>query len=123
VLVENTFGILASRFRVFRKPIGLTPEKVSLLTMTCILLHNFIRKSNSNHIYAPPGTFDTHDDNGTLIQEGSWRQDVYDSCAIRSLEVIPRRPTTNAIKIREAFYYLLHTFTIICNIKYLIRLL
>lgn len=103
VLIENTFGILASRFRVFRKPIGLAPEKVSLLTMTCILLHNFIKKSNSNHIYAPPGTFDTYDDNGTLIQEGSWRQDVQASCAIRPLEVVPRRPTTNAIKIREEF--------------------
>jgi len=54
-------------------------------------------------MYAPPGTFDTYDDNGTLIQEGSWRQDIQDSCAIRPLEVISRRPTTNAIKIREAF--------------------
>jgi len=103
VLVENTFGILASRFRIFRKPIALNTEKVTLLTMTCILLHNFIRKNNSNQMYAPPGTFDTYDDNGTLIQEGSWRQDIQDSCAIRPLEVISRRPTTNAIKIREAF--------------------
>lgn len=103
MLVENTFGILASRFRIFRKPITLNTEKVTLLTMTCILLHNFIRKSSSNHIYAPPGTFDTCNDNGSLIQEGSWRQDVPDSCAIRSLEEVPRRPTANAIKIREAF--------------------
>ena len=42
VVVENTFGILVSRFRIFKKPIQLNPEKVTLLTLTCILLHNFM---------------------------------------------------------------------------------
>jgi len=53
--------------------------------------------------FRPAGTFDMYDDNGTLIQEGSWRQDIQDSWAIRPLEIISRWQTNNAIKIREAF--------------------
>lgn len=47
VVVENTFGILVTKFRIFKKPIPFNPEKVSLITMTCILLHNFLRKCAS----------------------------------------------------------------------------
>lgn len=74
VVVENTFGILVSRFRIFKKPIQLNPEKVTLLTLTSILLHNFLRKSfTSSKIYTPPGTVDVIDENNTLIIPGLWR--------------------------------------------------
>lgn len=42
-VVENVFGILASVFRIFRKPMLVQPEKASLICMTCALLHNFLR--------------------------------------------------------------------------------
>lgn len=32
VVVENSFGILSSRFRRFKQPIGLIPEKATLIT-------------------------------------------------------------------------------------------
>ncbi|XP_015375183.1 PREDICTED: uncharacterized protein LOC107169813 [Diuraphis noxia] len=39
-IVENAFGILTSRFRVYEKPISLIPEKVdSIVNATCAL-HN-----------------------------------------------------------------------------------
>jgi len=41
--VENAFGILASRFRIFRKAIDLSVEKVELITLTACALHNFIK--------------------------------------------------------------------------------
>lgn len=114
VVVENTFGILASKFRIFRKPILLNPEKTSVLTMTCILLHNFLRKSvTSKKIYMSLGATDIYDQNGELIQFGSWRNEIEEfqgSCAIRSLSHIPRRPTLNAKQIREEFttYFFSH---------------
>jgi len=59
------FGIMASVFRVFRGPILLEPEKVRDITMTSVLLHNFLRKSrSSNSIYTPPGIFDTVNNDG-----------------------------------------------------------
>lgn len=83
VKVENTFGILAAKFKIFGQPIALSPEKVSIVTMTCILLHNFLINSKSS-TYNPPGTIDEYDENGVL-HEGSWRQEVSDSCAIRPI--------------------------------------
>lgn len=102
VLSENTFGILTARFRFFRKAIELTPEKVRLLTMTCVLLHNFLMKSSSSqNIYNPQGTVDKYD-NGALI-EGAWRQEAPQNCAIRPTPHIARRSPMNATRIREHF--------------------
>ncbi|KAJ8912223.1 hypothetical protein NQ315_009047 [Exocentrus adspersus] len=103
VVVENTFGILATRFQVFKNTIQLSPEKVSLLTMTCILLHNYLRSSKtSSCIYMPPGTLDTYD-NDTLITPGSWRNEIDAACSLRDMPHIPRRAPLNARQIRDEF--------------------
>lgn len=114
VVVENTFGILASKFRIFRKPILLDPKKTSEVTMSCILLHNFLRKSEtSRSIYTPPGTIDVYDQNGELIQNGVWRREIEEfeeSCAITPLPNVARRPPLDAKQIREEFTsYFLNT--------------
>lgn len=44
-IVENTFGILASRFRILLQTINLSPEKVSTIVLTCCYLHNFLREN------------------------------------------------------------------------------
>ncbi|KAF8789256.1 putative nuclease HARBI1 like protein [Argiope bruennichi] len=62
-VVENVFGIMTSVFRVFRKSTALQPDKVSDVTLACVLLHNFMRKSaSSSSSYSTPGTFDTEAD-------------------------------------------------------------
>lgn len=104
VVVENAFGILASRFRIFRKPILLNPEKTTIITMTCVLLHNFLRNSStSSAIYTPPGTIDVYNINDQLVVPGSWRNEIEDMCAIRPLRQIPRRPAQDVNQIREEF--------------------
>lgn len=40
----NVFGILSSVFRVFRKPLLLSPEKATRITLAAIHLHNYLRK-------------------------------------------------------------------------------
>ena len=42
-IVENAFGILSSRFRVFMTPIALCPEKVEEIVKACCNLHNYLR--------------------------------------------------------------------------------
>ena len=37
-VIENAFGIMAARFRVFRRPIIGTVEKVKKVTKSCVLL-------------------------------------------------------------------------------------
>lgn len=40
-VVENAFGILASRFRLLHTMIELAPKSVELVIQTCCILHNF----------------------------------------------------------------------------------
>ena len=43
-VAENAFGILVSRFRVFRRPLLVKPEVVDAVVKACTVLHNFLRK-------------------------------------------------------------------------------
>ena len=66
LIVENAFGILTNRFRVFMTPKGLVPEKVEVITMACCALHNFLR-SRAHSVYMPPGSIDTEDPSHMLF--------------------------------------------------------
>lgn len=104
VVVENTFGILTSVFRIFRRPMDLDPKTVSELTMTCVLLHNYLRTSNSSsNRYTPQGSFDIYDSSGNMVTAGSWRRDNNGYNAMQNLPFIPRRSSLNARQIREEF--------------------
>lgn len=109
VVVENTFGIMTSKFRIFKSSIPLSDVKASIITMTCVLLHNFLRRSKtSRELYTPPGTTDMYK-NGELVSPGSWR--INNSNNLIPLQQLPRRATGNAIQIRENFM----TFLNGCN--------
>lgn len=47
-IVENAFGILASRFRVFHTDIMLNPEKATLIATACCYLHNYLKVKNES---------------------------------------------------------------------------
>ncbi|CAB3232811.1 unnamed protein product [Arctia plantaginis] len=67
--------------------------------MTCILLHNFLRRSNtSRNFYTPNGTADSYV-NGELLRGGSWRS-TDRGTGITPLKGVPRRSTENALETR-----------------------
>ncbi|CAH1999221.1 unnamed protein product [Acanthoscelides obtectus] len=106
VTIENTFGIMSSVFRIFKRPIPLNIPKASLITMTCVLLHNFLRKSKtSRHMYTPPNSVDKYV-NGELTQPGSWRQNY--TGTFDPLQHVPRRAPTCAIETRLNFMKYIH---------------
>ena len=73
-IVENAFGILSNRIRVFMSPIRLMPEKVESIAFACCTLHNFLRsKQTSRNVYTPPGTFDSEDTDTHTMISGNWR--------------------------------------------------
>jgi hypothetical protein len=45
-VVENAFGILSNRFRVFLTTINLSPEKVEKIVLASIALHNYLCEKN-----------------------------------------------------------------------------
>lgn len=49
-VVENAFGILANRFRIFLTTINLSVEKVQIITLACCALHNFLKEESPNYL-------------------------------------------------------------------------
>ena len=72
--IENAFGILSARWRIFRKPIRADIKKVDLIVKGCVCLHNYLLYVDTAS-YTPAGYVDNYNDNGTIIH-GAWRQEV-----------------------------------------------
>lgn len=71
-LVENVFGILASKFQILKTEMRYTvPHCVNIVWAVCIL-HNVLRKL-CGQAYMPPGSFDSEDINYAVIP-GDWRE-------------------------------------------------
>ena len=72
-IIENSFGILAARFRIFRRPIHAKVKTVENITKACTALHNYLMKDKSfkKEHYCPPGFADRHGINGQI--NGEWR--------------------------------------------------
>ena len=74
-VVENAFGILANRFRVYESAFPLLPEKVEKIVLATCVLHNFLRsKSSARAIYTPPDILDREDPKTHEVRGGSWRE-------------------------------------------------
>lgn len=70
--VENAFGILANRFRVFHTAINLQPHKIDKIVLASCALHNFLRRFVKNS-YISRNDVDTEFiDTGDIIR-GDWR--------------------------------------------------
>lgn len=99
-IVENAFGILVSRFRIFERPIGLAPEKVDVIVKTTCVLHNWLRKT-SPKAYTPPGFLD--EETGSGIRPGAWRE-THTSGAFEDIfSQNHGNSTREAISVREQY--------------------
>ncbi|KAJ8945478.1 hypothetical protein NQ314_009230 [Rhamnusium bicolor] len=74
-IVENAFGILASRFRIFEKPMACLRETVDKIIKACCALHNWMRITSSNN-YTPSGSLDEEDIDSGRVMQGSWRDEI-----------------------------------------------
>ena len=99
-IVENAFGILANRFRLFLSSILLEPEIVEKITVASCVLHNFLREKIPLQ-YSPPGTFDSENLENRSTQNGEWRNNLE---SLQSICVsASNNYTTDAKKIRDDF--------------------
>jgi len=71
-VVENSFGILVSRFGVIQRPIALSPPKAQTIVLTCCYLHNYLLK-NQAQTYISKCSVDTEDFESGIITDGTWR--------------------------------------------------
>ena len=63
--IENTFGILVARWRVFRGFIRAAVENVECYVLVSLSLHNYLRQTD-NAGYCPLGFVDTEDSSGYI---------------------------------------------------------
>lgn len=82
--VENAFGIMASRFRIFRKPMCISPENADRVIKASTVLHNYLMEQA------------THQSEMEAAVEN-------DGVAMHPLNRIGRRPTNEAMRIRDKF--------------------
>ena len=76
--IENTFGIMTTRFRVYRRPIIANVDTVKNIVMATIGLHNFLlitKHSHDVYNYCPRNFPDQNGSRGRFIP-GQWRQEV-----------------------------------------------
>ena len=71
--VENEFGIIVGRFRIFHTKTSFQPANATETVLCCCVLHNMLR-TLSNNSYSAIGCGDVAEDNGN-INEGSWRSE------------------------------------------------
>jgi hypothetical protein len=70
-IVENSFGIMASRFRLLRRAIEVNPDSAEQIVMACCILHNFLKR-DATSTYMPATYVDSEDENGAFVP-GTWR--------------------------------------------------
>lgn len=72
--IENAFGILAAKWRIFRRAIRADVALVEKIVQATICLHNYLRLTE-NANYTPAGFVDCEDSSGNIIP-GDWRSEV-----------------------------------------------
>nr|CAH7725008.1 unnamed protein product [Callosobruchus chinensis]CAH7729346.1 unnamed protein product [Callosobruchus chinensis] len=72
-IVENAFGILVSRFRVFENAIPTSLNTVDAIVCASCALHNWLRKNS--YSYITPTCVDREDSEGQIIP-GTWRSEI-----------------------------------------------
>ena len=101
--IENSFGILTARWRIFRRPIKVKPETVDSITKACLCLHNYLRLT-SNAQYVTSGFIDCEDNDGN-ITPGDWRKITENSSGLISVQrsKAHNRSSFNAYEVRQKF--------------------
>lgn len=97
-VVENGFGILAARWRIFQSPIIADLELTRKVVHSCVILHNYLLyKKDLNNL-----TLD-NDVNGVILP-GSWRNVVENDQGMISLNAQgSNNYTREAAEIRNKF--------------------
>ncbi|XP_067950631.1 uncharacterized protein [Watersipora subatra] len=98
--IENSFGIMSARWRIFRRPIRAAIETVDKIVQACVCLHNYLGLTN-NATYIPTGFVDSYDSIGDVVP-GDWKE-VKQTTLVNLVCIAGPNYTTNAKLVREQF--------------------
>ena len=90
-VIENIFGILVARLRIFQKLIEGKPERVEKSILATIVLHNYLRQTD-NVCFTPNGFLDSKDNSGDIVT-GQWRS-ILDGHSLQNVRPIRNQKCT-----------------------------
>ncbi|OXA43423.1 protein ALP1-like [Folsomia candida] len=96
MVVENAFGILSARWRIFHAPINADPELTKLIVRCAVILHNFLisKKDLSNITTDGPQYGET----------GNWREETVGDTGMERLQnENSDHPNLSGGEVREEF--------------------
>lgn len=104
-MIENTFGILASQWRVYHKPIIALPQTAEFIVQATICLHNWLRKKDiGRNMYVPLNMIDEESTDLNSFRPGTWRTIMEDGCAFHDITNCGTNTSTrNCMRIRDEF--------------------
>lgn len=71
---ENTFGVMAARFQIFRSAMRYDPDDACKIILSICCLHNMLRsQSIGRAMYTPPSFLDGEDEMSGEFRRGDWR--------------------------------------------------
>lgn len=95
-VIENAFGILTTKFRLFRQELTMHPDSSEVIIGAAVVLHNLLREKCGKN-YIPTGLVDSEDEQHNVVG-GHWRQEG----PLDQLDRLqPRRPTYQAKEMRN----------------------
>ena len=104
--IENAFGILVSRWRIFRKPIIAKIDNVERFIKAAVILHNYLRTEvpglPKTPQRVPPGFVDTEKLDESLVP-GAWRNEEVGTDVTRIGRVASNMSARAIGEIRENF--------------------
>ncbi|XP_035228655.1 protein ALP1-like [Stegodyphus dumicola] len=100
-IVENAFGILAARFRLFGTTILTSPQKAQYFVLAACCLHNLLRsKKETTNLYTPEHSLDAEDFENNCIRKGTWNEST---SKFISLQRSARNGSQEAKDVRDRF--------------------
>lgn len=86
-IIENSFGILGARCRIFRRPIVAREEVVDNVTKAATALHNYLMHGHQfepSNWYCLTNFIDNDTPDG--LREGEWRREVTDYAGLAPMQ-------------------------------------
>ena len=100
-VIENAFGILRARWRIFSGPIECNVDKAVDVTKACVALHNYLCVADTARTEGPRYVENTLVDSDTAL--GEWRAIVVDDNNLAGLRNTAARATRAGQGVRDAF--------------------